>query len=144
MQTCRLERVQKVERKMTDVQNHHTMFYGKIKTIANNLKIQLEEADGMKKSEWKRKVKESIQEQVQKRTEAEMENKTKMRTINKDKWERKDYIRNCDSDIIKDVIKIKLHMWELKKNYPGEAEDITYPLCKENEDTTDNRTCARV
>ena len=42
--------------------NHLTMFYGKKRTIANNLKIKLEEAEGMRKAEWKRKVKERNQE----------------------------------------------------------------------------------
>lgn len=105
---------------------------------ANNLKIKLEEAEGMRKAEWKRKVKERIQEEIQRRAETEMESKTKMRTICKDKWERKAYINNCDSDIIKDIIKIRLNMWELLKNYPREAVDTTCPLCKEKEDTTEH------
>ena len=39
-----------------------------------------------------------------------MKNKAKARTIVKDKWERKKYLQECDSDTIKDVIKIKLRM----------------------------------
>ena len=35
-----------------------------------------------------------------------MANKTKARTILEDKWERKKYLQKCDSDTIKDVIKI--------------------------------------
>ena len=40
-----------------------------------------------------------------------MTNKIKARTIVEDKWERKKYLQECDSEIIKDVIKIRLHMW---------------------------------
>ena len=57
-----------------------------------------------------------------------MENKTKLRTVREDKWERKEYITTCDSDLVKDIIKIRLHMWELKKNYPREEEDTRCPI----------------
>ena len=36
--------------------------------------------------------------------------KTKTRTITEDKWETKKYLKGCDSDTIKDVVKIRLHM----------------------------------
>ena len=43
-----------------------------------------------------------------------MANKTKARTIVEDKWERNKYLQECDSDTTKDVIKIRLHMWQVK------------------------------
>ena len=92
----------------------------------------------MKKSDWKRTVKDKIQNQIQERVEKEMENKTKLRTVREDKWERKEYITTCDSDLVKDIIKIRLHMWELKKNYPREEEDTKCPIFNQNEDTTDH------
>ena len=52
-----------------------------------------------------------------------MENKTKLRAVREGKWERKDYISTCDSALVKDIIKIRLHMWELKENYPREEQD---------------------
>ena len=82
----------------------------------------------MKKSDWKRTVKDKIQNQIQETVEKEMENKTKLRTVREDKWERKEYITTCDSDLLKDIMKIRLHMWELKKNYPREEEDTKYAL----------------
>ena len=65
-----------------------------------------------------------------------MENKTKLRTVREDKWERKEY-RTCDSDLVKDIMKIRLHMWELKKNYPRE-EDTKCTICNQKEDTTEH------
>ena len=87
-----------------------------MRTIAEKLNIKLEKAVIMKKSDCKRTVKDKIQNQIQERVEKEMENKTKLRTVREDKWERKEYITTCDSDLVKDIIKIRLHMWELKKN----------------------------
>ena len=50
--------------------------------------------NGEKKSDWKRAVKDKIQNQIQERVEKEMENKTKLRTVREDKWERKEYIQH--------------------------------------------------
>ena len=63
-------------------------------------------------------------QKIQGRVEKEMENKTKLRTVSEDKWERKEYIATFDSDLVKDIIRIRLHMWELKKNCPREQQDM--------------------
>ena len=117
-------------------QNHQNT-YGKVKTIAEELNIKLEAAVAMKKSEWKRTIKDKVQNKIQERVEKEMENKTKLRTVREDKWERKEYIAKCDGNLVKDIIKIRLHMWELKKNYPREEEDMKCPICNQKEDTTE-------
>ena len=46
-----------------------------------------------------------------------MQEKPKCPTIQNDKWERKQYIEKCESDAIKDVMEIRLHMWNTKCNY---------------------------
>ena len=67
-----------------------------------------------------------------------MRQKTKTRTIKDDKWERKKYREQCKGDIVKDIIKIRLHMWDLKKNYKKEEEQPLCPLCEIEEDTTEH------
>ena len=70
----------------------------------------------MSKSKWKKQVKEKIGKSIEERRKQKMANKTKARTIVKDKWERKDlqecdskekrkYLQKGDSDTIKDLIK---------------------------------------
>ena len=39
-----------------------------------------------------------------------MENKTKLRTVREDQWERKEYIATCDSSLVKDTVRIRLHL----------------------------------
>ena len=90
----------------------------------------------MKKSEWKRTTKDKVQNIIQEIVEKEMENKTKLKTEREDKWERKEYIATCDNDLVKDIIKNRLHMWELKKNYPREEEGMKCPIYNQKEDTT--------
>ena len=90
-------------------QKHQNALYEKVRTIiAEEFNIKVEAAVIMKKSEWKGTVKDNVQ--IQERVEKEMENKTKLRTVREDKLERKEYIATCDSDLVKDIIKIRLHM----------------------------------
>ena len=58
-----------------------------------------------------------------------MGQKTRTRTIKDNKWERKKYIEQRKRDIVKDIIKIRLHMWDLKKNCKKEEEQPLCPLC---------------
>ena len=80
-------------------QNHQNNFYGKVRTIAEELNIKLEAAVTTKKSQWKRTIKDKVQNRIQERVEKDMENKTKLRTVREDKWE---YIATCDSDLVKE------------------------------------------
>ena len=63
----------------------------------------------MRKSIWKKQVKK-IGKKIEERKKQEMINKAKARTIVKDMWERKKYLQESDSDTIKDVNKVRLHM----------------------------------
>ena len=56
-----------------------------------------------------------------------MINKTKARKIAGDKLERKKYLKECDSDTIKDVIKIRLDMWPVNCNYEKDNTDTKCP-----------------
>ena len=100
-------------------QNHPNTFNDKMRAIAEEVNMKLAKAVIMKKSDWKRKTKDKVQNQIQERVEKEM----RLRTVKEGKWERKEYIATCDSDLVKQIIKVRLHMWELKKNYPREEED---------------------
>ena len=67
-----------------------------------------------------------------------MANKTKARTTVEDTRKRKKYLQDCDSDTVKDVIKIKLHMWQVNCNYKKYNTDTKCPLCQKSEDTTEH------
>ena len=90
--------------------NHKNTMISKVKQIAQEIGLKIKNVENMSKSKWKKQVKEKIGKSIEERTKQEMANKTKARTIVEDKWERKKYLKECDSDTIKDVIKIRLHM----------------------------------
>ena len=106
--------------------------------MAEELNIKLEAPATMNISQWKTRIKDKIQDQIQKRVEKEMKNKAELRAVREDKLERKEYIATCNSDLVKNIIKIRLHMWELKNNYPREKEDLKCPICNEKEGTTEH------
>ena len=95
----------------------------------------------MKKSDWKRTVKTKIKLRIKFKKEQKRKLRIKpnqLRTVTR-KVGKKDYMTTCDSDLVKDYIKIRLHvMWELKKNYPREEEDTKCPVCNQKEDTTEH------
>ena len=65
-----------------------------------------------------------------------------LRTVKEDKWKRKECIATCDSDLMKDIIKTKLQMTELKENHAREREDMKCSICNRKKDN--NRTFTRV
>ena len=91
----------------------------------------------MSKSKWKKQVKEKIEKLIEERTKQEMTNKTKARTIIEGKWERKKYLQKCDSETIKEGIKIRLDMWGVSCNCKRDNTDTKCSLCKKSEDTTE-------
>ena len=92
--------------------------YERAKEIGQTIKMDIDQEGKIKKSTWKREVKTKIKDKIQQRLTDNINEKTKARTIQKDKWLMKEYIKNGNADDIKDTLKSRLHMWDVKKNYP--------------------------
>ena len=67
-----------------------------------------------------------------------MEGKTKSRTIKEGKWKMKEYILDCNGEDARDIMLIRLHMWEVQTKYNKETESVMCPLCERKEDTTEH------
>ena len=85
-----------------------------------------------------KKCKRERIDRIRKRIKEDMQEKTKCRTIQNDKWERKQYIKRCESNTIKDSMKIRLHMWNTKCNYNRNESDTICPFCRTEKDTTEH------
>ena len=99
--------------------------------------MNIDQAEKMKKSTWKREVKTKIKEKIQQRLKDDLKEKTKARTIQNVKWKMKEYIKKGNTDDIKDILEIRLHMWDVKRNYPENDTDTICPICGKEEDTTE-------
>ena len=42
----------------------------------------------------------------------------------------KEYIKKGNTDDIEDIWKIRLHMWDVKKNYPKNDTNTICPICR--------------
>ena len=71
--------------------NYKNTMISKVKQIAQEIGLKMKNMEHMSKSKWKKHVKEKIEKSIEKRTKQEMANKTKARTMVKDKWKRKKY-----------------------------------------------------
>lgn len=112
--------------------------YGKVIGIGKETDIDVSTVDAMSKSKWKKLCKNRIIELMEKRLRQEMENKTKSRFVQNDKWEKKKYIDELDGWIAIDVLKIRLNMWPLKMNYKKSNEESLCPKCNLHDDTTEH------
>ena len=83
-------------------------------------------------------MKEKVISKVKNRMSQEIAGRTKCRAIENDKWERMEYIKESNSGTIKDIIKIRLHMWKLKANCGRKGLDNRCLMCRSEEDTTEH------
>ena len=116
--------------------NSSNTFYKKVQEIAETLEIEIEKVTGKTKSTRKKEVKEKIISKIKKRMKEEMAGRTKCRKIENDKGRRKECLKESNSGTIKDTMKIRLHMWEVKANYGRKDPDSRCPMCQSEEDTT--------
>ena len=119
----------KILAKQTKSNQKNTMI-SKVKQIAQEMGVKIKYVENMSKSKWKKQVKEKIGKPIEKRTKQEMTNKTKARKIVQERWDRKTCLQECHSDTTRDVIKIKMHMWQVNCNYNRDNTDTKCPLCK--------------
>ena len=111
--------------------------YKIVKDIAKELEINIAKVEAIKKSTWKRLVKYKMKNKIE-RLKKEMEGKTKSRAKKEGKWKMKKYILNCNGEDVRDIMLIRLHMWEVQMNYKKETERVLRPLCERKEDTTEH------
>ena len=76
-------------------------------------------------------------DRIRKRMKEDMQEKTKCCKIVNGNWERKQYIKKCKSNTIKDM-KIRLHMWNKNCNCKRNESNITCPLCSTEEATKEH------
>ena len=67
--------------------------YERAKEIGEGIGLKIDQAEKMKKTTWKREVKTKIKVKIQQRLAVDLKEKSKARTIQKDKWQRKEHIK---------------------------------------------------
>ena len=112
-------------------------WYNEVNYWIEELGLKLEESEitTMLKSEWKKVVKERISKKVREEVTEKLKT-TKLRFI--EDTERKDYVRECRMEEVKEIMKIRLNMTELKPNFCGKYRDRICSACEKEDETTEH------
>ena len=106
------ERISKKIIEQQQKENLKNTMYERVKDIAKKLEIDKTKVGAITKSTWKRLVKDKMKNKIIERLKREMESKTKSRTIKEEKWKMKEYILNCNGKDARDMMLLRLNMWE--------------------------------
>ena len=107
-------------------------WYNRTIEIADKLKLSLE-VKGMKKSEWKKKIKSATTKAIQDEAEKEIKTKKKLRFVRS--FEEKEYIRGHSFEDINLLLRVRLNMIKAKGNYGDKG---VCRFCREEEETTEH------
>ena len=116
-------------------------WYNEVKNLAREYKINIEEEFIRKstKEEWKKEITEKINKKIEEKIEKVTRNKTKLRNIEEDKYEMKQYMKKGTLNECKESLKIRLNMIETRASFKGRyGEDIQCKACEEKEETTEH------
>ena len=109
----------------------------RVRREAKELGIKLEEGVKQLKSAFKKEVKCKLENKV--KEEINNADGTKLRTVKKKEYGEKNYLKgNFDADEVAEIMKIRLHMINLRMNYKNSDISITCRLCYEHQETTEH------
>ena len=107
-----------------------------INLISKESGVDIKAAEKLRKSAWKKLMKQKIKEKIQKDCGMKWDKKQNQEQLKNDKLKSKICIEQCKGDIVK----IRLCMCDLKKNYHNEKEEKQplCPSCEIEDDTTEH------
>ena len=104
--------------------------------IKLELPKSVEEILKIKKSTWKKNLKEKIENEVVEEMKQHRERMKKLRFTKQ--FKRQEYIEKCSMKKVKKIMKLRLNMIELKDNFKGKYEDKICPACRMENETTEH------
>ena len=121
--------------------NEYNNWYNFTKEIANKYKINIAETNLQQtsKNEWKEKMKKAVSSHMKKNIIEKSKAMTKLRIIRKQNFGMKDYVIKMNEIEVKDVIKLRTNMKEVKENFRNNQDNNDKcPLCESAKDTTEH------
>ena len=113
--------------------------YATTKAALDKYGIEIRSIASMKKSQLKKMVKEEIEKEMNRMIQKAAENMTKLRFIKGDKFGRKSYMEEMDGQASLLVLKTRLNMLPVYKNYKGDMTlNKMCQYCFSEEDSTEH------
>ena len=114
--------------KVQKEENRRSTWYGGIAEIISEYELTEWDPAIILKSKWKTLVKKKITEKTEIYIKQKLSTMTKGRTICQDKYEKKGYLGEVDTNTSRKITMMRLHMSRLPGNYRGKGEGICH-LC---------------
>ena len=113
-------------------------WYGGVEEWLTKLEMErsVEKIIQIKKSTWKKELKEKIEDVVAAEINEQGKKMTKLRFTNE--FGKKNYLEEERMEKVKEIMKLRLNMIDLKANFKGKYTDTTCPACEEDVETTEH------
>ena len=113
-------------------------WYANVKEWLDKLEMRSKEEELMEinKSEWKKEAKEKLGQVVAEEVEMKIREMTKLRFIREHKTQ--EYINCCRMEEVKNIMRTRLNMINVRANFKGKGNDLLCVACKEEIETTEH------
>ena len=108
-------------------------WYSELKGHCDQYQIDTTKVKEMTKNTWKKMIRKAITERVQ---NEEWTKQTKSRNCKV--FGRKKYLDETDKGTMRNILRMRLNMIEVKMNYKGKYNDMKCPICKKEDDTMEH------
>ena len=119
-------------------ENRRGSWYKQLSEIAAKYEIDLTEARKDRKEKWKVKVKEKIKIKTQNELEITANKMSKLRTVAEEEHTMKGYLKILKPEETTMIMKIRLNMIMVSKNYQHQNKYCACPACGNEDDTTEH------
>ena len=111
----------------------------RVQEMMKDIGCKFEDIKNLKKSTWKKKVKDAMRNRIDSRLKEKMKDKTKSRfAVTENFGEAKTYISQHTGYNAIDILKIRLNMADTKSNFKSKYKNHYCPKCKTDTDTAEH------
>ena len=102
-------------------------------SLANSYGLDAKEGSKMKRQHWKRMIKERVKEREEVRIKEESIGMTKMRVSRRGNLERKEYMEGSTCEEVRTMMKLRLHILNVKANFKSSEENRQCEWCEKRQ-----------
>ena len=103
-----------------------------------DIDLKVDTVNKQKKPTFKKNIKEKINKALHNWLKEESNQKTKLRFLREEEYTEKEYLKKCNFQKCKSIMRLRLNMLDVKANFKNGHEEIMCTACRTHEDTTEH------